>query len=338
MFVLQFRVGYRARIGYPSVLVTFRFRGEAQSVKLRGSLEALGDTELRRQDGEWALSLDLPSDTRVVYWFGLDGEDDWKRWVPDPANPNRYVYPAGLEFTREDDVVGSLLELPDARAWRWSVEREVPRGEVVEREVDGRRLWLYTPAAEPSARLLLFDGHQYKTLAATPVVLDNLIADGLIPPTGAVLVDTLDTESRWRDLQLNPDFLRWSTEVLLPASGFESPPQRTVVAGSSLGGLAATYFAVQRPDLFGNALVQAGWFPEEIPSGQPIRWYVDVGRFDGMTGEGTRALRDSLRAAGYDVAYQEYSGGHDFFWWRETLADGLIALLGSSGGAAKMPW
>jgi hypothetical protein len=95
MFVLQFRVGYRARIGYPSVLVTFRFRGEARSVKLRGSLEALGDTELRRQDGEWALSLDLPSDTRVVYWFGLDGEDDWKRWVPDPANPNRYVYPAG---------------------------------------------------------------------------------------------------------------------------------------------------------------------------------------------------------------------------------------------------
>ena len=39
------------------------------------------------------------------------------------------------------------------------------------------------------------------------------------------------------------------------------------------------------------------------------------------------AHRDDLHVAGYDVAYQEYSGGHDFFWWRETLADGLIALL-----------
>jgi enterochelin esterase-like enzyme len=40
------------------------------------------------------------------------------------------------------------------------------------------------------------------------------------------------------------------------------------------------------------------------------------------------ATRDSLRGNGYDVSYAEYPGGHDFFWWRETLADGLIALLG----------
>jgi len=298
----------------------------------------LGDTELSREDGEWSLQLDLPSDTRIVYWFGLDGEDDWKRWLPDAANPNRYVYPAGLEFTGDDEVVASLLELPDARPWRWSVERDVPHGEVVVREIDGRRVWLYTPAAEPSARLLLFDGHQYTALAAAPIVLDNLIADGLIPPVAAVLPDTLDTKSRWRDLDLNPDFLRWSTDVLLPASGFEAPPSRTVVAGSSLGGLAATYFALQRPDVFGNALVQAGWFPEGVPRGLSVRWYLDVGRFDGLMCESTPALRDSLRAAGYEVAYQEYSGGHDFFWWRETLGDGLIALLGSSGGAAKMPW
>jgi enterochelin esterase-like enzyme len=298
----------------------------------------LGDTELSREEGEWSLELDLPSDTRIVYWFGLDGEDDWKRWLPDAANPNRYVYPPGLEFTGDDEVVASLLELPDAPPWRWSVERDVPHGEVVVREIDGRRVWLYTPAAEPSARLLLFDGHQYTALAAAPIVLDNLIAGGLIPPVAAVLPDTLDTKSRRRDLDLNPDFLRWSTDVLLPASGFEAPPSRTVVAGSSLGGLAATYFAVQRPDVFGNALVQAGWFPEEVPRGLPVRWYLDLGRFDGMVRDGTIALRDKLREAGYEVTFQEYSGGHDFFWWRETLGDGLIALLGSSGGVAKMPW
>jgi enterochelin esterase family protein len=57
-----------------------------------------------------------------------------------------------------------------------------------------------------------------------------------------------------------------------------------------------------------------------------------------MVGDSPRVLREGLQAAGYEVAYQEYSGGHDFFWWRETLADGLIALLGSSGGAAKMRW
>ena len=31
---------------------------------------------------------------------------------------------------------------------------------------------------------------------------------------------------------------------------------------------------------------------------------------------------------GYDVSFRAFPGGHDYFWWRETVADGLIALLG----------
>jgi enterochelin esterase-like enzyme len=84
--------------------------------------------------------------------------------------------------------------------------------------------------------------------------------------------------------------------------------------------------------------VQAGWFPEPIPAALPVRWYLDLGRFDDMVRDGTLSLRDKLQSAGYEITFQEYSGGHDFFWWRETLGDGLIALLGSSGEAAKMRW
>ena len=38
----------------------------------------------------------------------------------------------------------------------------------------------------------------------------------------------------------------------------------------------------------------------------------------------TAFYRDVLGLA----VYREFPGGHDFFWWRETLAWGLIALLG----------
>jgi enterochelin esterase-like enzyme len=38
-------------------------------------------------------------------------------------------------------------------------------------------------------------------------------------------------------------------------------------------------------------------------------------------------LREDLRASGYEVAYRELPVGHDFFWWGETPADGLVALL-----------
>ena len=29
-----------------------------------------------------------------------------------------------------------------------------------------------------------------------------------------------------------------------------------------------------------------------------------------------------LESKGYEVIYQEYSGGHDYFRWRGTLAEG----------------
>jgi enterochelin esterase family protein len=315
--------------------VTFRYRGDARSVRLRGSMEALGDTELHRDGDAWSLTLDVPDGTRAVYWFGLDGAEDWLEWAPDPDNPQTYVYPAGLEFTGTHEVVASLLELPDARPYYWSLERDVPHGTLSEREISGRRVWTYEPVDQAEAAMLLFDGHAYTTIAPAQVVLDNLIAEGRIPPTAAVLPDSLDTPRRHRDLGLNEDFLAWVTETLLRSSAVTAPPERTVVAGSSMGGLSATWFAIRRPDLFGNALVQAGGFPGQpvvVPPGLPVRWYLDVGILDGLVRDSTRELRDDLRRAGYAVAYGEYAGGHDFFCWRETLADGLIALLGDPSG------
>ena len=307
-----------------------RYRGAARSVRVRGSIEAAGDAELRRDGDEWTTTLDLPADVRAVYWFALDGEDDWLRWLPDPANPKRYVYPRGLHFTGDDEVVGSLLEGPEAKPLLWSTPRDVPRGEVTLEELDGRRVWRYTPPAEPEALLLLFDGHEYTTLANTPAVLDNLLAEGLIPPTAAVLPDSPETAQRFRELGGDPAFLSWCTDRLLP----EFERERTVVAGSSMGGLAATWFAVERPDLFGGALVQSGGFPGmpvNVPPGLPVRWYLDVGVLEDRLLDSTRGLRDDLRAKGYEVAYQEFPGGHDFFWWQETLADGLRFLLRPGG-------
>ena len=68
----------------------------------------------------------------------------------------------------------------------------------------------------------------------------------------------------------------------------------------------------------------------------PLRFYLNAGSMElDMTGRGgsilvpNRHLRDVLRAKGYDVSYREFIGAHDYASWRETLADGLMLLMGS---------
>ena len=129
------------------------------------------------------------------------------------------------------------------------------------------------------------------------------------------------------------------------------------LAGSSFGGLASSYIALQYPDRFGKVLSQSGsywWsFPAKHPqfdgSDKPgwlrrrfaertttttttkTQFYLSAGTFEGAPNaqgvlEQNRLQRDVLRAQGYSVAYQEFMGGHDHLAWRATLPDALIAL------------
>jgi enterochelin esterase family protein len=68
----------------------------------------------------------------------------------------------------------------------------------------------------------------------------------------------------------------------------------------------------------------------------PLRSYLDVGRLETWSSRGggpsqslsNRHLRTVLQAKGYPVHYAEFAGGHSFFCWQLTLADGLQALFG----------
>jgi enterochelin esterase-like enzyme len=145
---------------------------------------------------------------------------------------------------------------------------------------------------------------------------------------------------------------------------FTRDARQTVVGGSSFGGLAAVFAGLRHSETFGNVLSQSGsfwWMPAKsakggsLPEGEsdyepnwmarqfiaspklPIRFYLDAGseEIDSSGGGNsilltTRSLRDVLRAKGYEVHFQEFAGGHGYLSWRGTLADGRIALLGSS--------
>ncbi len=224
---------------------------------------------------------------------------------------------------------------------------------------------VYTPPGYPNKEkvyglLLVFDEQWYLSRIPTPTILNNLQNDGKIPPLIAVFVDNGPGNARYVQLPGNPQFADFIADELIPWLHSQynicDKPERTIIAGASYGGLAATYISLRHPEIFGNVLSQSGsyWWPGPSESDrltdsysssnfitslvidspkQAVRFYLDAGSGElDMTGNGgdvlipNRHLGDVLRAKGYEVHYREFVGGHDFLSWRGTFADGLIIL------------
>lgn len=323
----------------------------------------------------WYLTSRVRADLRCTYRLAVDDMDnpaakteDWyertAHWFADPLNPATFVYPED-QLTHSPETVVSVAELPSAPAQPWIAPRaDGPHGELVQyphrSDILGneRRIWIYTPSgyrpdAEPLPLLVLFDGDTIRGPMPFPTILDNLIADGRIPPMIAVLVDSLTQEIRNRELPCGTPFLEYLTDELLPwvreRYRITTDPARTIVAGQSHGGQAAAFAALRRPDVFGNVISQSGsfwwspdgedeheWLTREYAASerQPVRFYVEAGLQEHGEAPGhgpsllvaNRHLRTILQTKGYDLQYTEYNGGHDYTCWRGSLADALITL------------
>src|SRR5581483_4358745 len=151
------------------------------------------------------------------------------------------------------------------------VERTRLKSQVLGNE---RPLSIYTPArpdasSQPSSLLILFDRWVYAHVLPTCAMLDQLIAQGSIPPTLVVMVGHPNKDARLRELPCYPPFVDFLARELLPwiRQRFQVsfPPARTVAGGMSYGGVAAAYAGLRYPELFGNVLAQSGslsWQPE----------------------------------------------------------------------------
>ncbi len=369
-----------------SALVTLLYRssGPCEHVLVLSSLGESGQDEMARLPGtdSWYRTYRLRRDLRTVYnflpnhapvdWLQLPLEEGQAAMnartafmVPDALNPGvfDFRFPPLPDGTARPPA--SLLELADAPPQPWIAARpDIPRGEVTSQRLDSAVMgnahivWTYTPPgysaeAEPYGLMVVFDGYAYTRTIDMPAILDNLLSESRIRP---LVVAFVQGQDRLAELLCNPAYARFIAEELVPwmrgRFHVASSPERTIVAGMSAGGLAASFMTLSRPDVFGNVLSQSGsywWRPEGDPEHEwltrqyvdcprhPVKFYLDVGLLErGPTfGAGpsmvtvNRHLRDVLRARGYSVSYHEFSGGHDFVCWRGTLARGLMALAGA---------
>lgn len=350
-------------------LVTFVWRDQGnQNVRLFGSPS--GDhNPLRKLPGSdvwWTsvvmdprarLSYGLAPDVPKVATAALQRRMILSTLQRDPLNPQ--TFPAQLD-ARDVYQGRSVLALPQAPAQPWVQARPaVAQGQLQRHTVhshilgNSRDVWTYVPAgAPPQALLVLFDAHAFVDDVPTPRILDNLMADGLLPPTAAVIVGNASPEARGQELPPNPKFAQFMAQELMPwvhQQGLGQLARHTVVAGSSYGGLVSSYLGLMHPELFGRVLSMSGsywWAPKEAPAGwmqrawqqlpaplPAVRFYVDAGLYE--TGRGGRSgivetsqeLAAVLRTQGLPVVQRSFVGGHDYVQWQGSLGCGLVALL-----------
>lgn len=312
----------------------------------------------------WHITLKLPADIRLGYVFRAN--DDLVPWHAEPEQGKRWALNRPDPYSRLRDSlqnIRSVIVGPRAAPDEWSRSRaDVPHGSVTTDTIrsaalgTGRAISVYVPPGNPSRDLpllVVFDGPVYRGGVRLPVILDNLIAAGKIRPVVAVFVSQVN---RMVELAPNEAFGAFSCgDVIdLARSQFRAGLRatETTVLGSSHGGLAATWTAMRCPDRVGNVIAESPsywWSPETDSEPEaltrqvarserlPLRFWLEVGRFEvdqtngGAPGQVAvaRHMRDVLTAKGYDLAYSEFSGGHEYQSWRVTLPAALEHFLGT---------
>jgi len=299
----------------------------------------------------------------------------------DPFNPNSLVSGAVLAnptIDREDRTRwDSLLVGPDADYPAGYFEPSVPGRDLHshllhsdafdnERTVEVYTPPAYDPEAGPYPIVLLLDGDSWPTAGGIPTALDNLIANGTIPPVLAAFVHNPTETSRNTEMACNPAFATLIADELLPflrqSYAVSSDPKDVILGGCSFAGLASSYVAFERPDAVGNAISgsgshgwcpaqggmpespqfadpqdaeqlsddeEPGWLIRRVAASErrPARFWVTIGRLETDMLRWSKRFRDVLQDKGYDVSYDEPCGGHEMGSMRVAAVRAIIGLL-----------
>ena len=313
----------------------------------------------------WYIAYEVRNNLRFVYYFSPNDplDNDWNdrfcnRVIYDRFSKKVLIFKGG---NGEEDYRSSYVIMPKSPEDIWVKKIEdVPTGNVEEFRFesknleDKRRVRVYTPYGydkeeKPYGFMILNDGNEYIDVLSAIETLNNIIDSKKIPPIVAVFIDS--TETRGKELKCNDSFCEIITKELIPwvrqTYNISNNPEEAVICGVSLGGLTATYLGLNYPEVFGNVLSQSGyyWYNSEdfAPNEDcwmstkfkeinrlPLKFYLDIGVLETKYKiiDTNINLRDTLISKGYHVDFQWFNSGHDYLSWGETLAHGLISLIG----------
>ncbi len=340
----------------------------------------------------WTTVVQSPVDALVSYRFVLDDpfldagqldDSGWQRLMvqaqrqsfADPSNPSR-IRPAAALFGLDapPESWESILDLGDVDGSSLFQPHQSPSGQLERFELTStelantRDVTVYLPPgyseqADQHPLVVLLDGPSWVTLGELPRALDAAIERRIIASPVVAFVHEAHGSGgladRTRELSCNAGHARLLLTELLPrlraAYRVDPSAAATVLGGASLGGLAATYTAMEQPGAIGNVLSISGsfWYgcerdgtPEwlarrlAVEPAAGFRLYQQIGRLEdaplalspGVSHlVANRHFRDVAVAKGHEVIYDELTTAHDQAAFRVAAMRGLAALLPGGG-------
>jgi enterochelin esterase-like enzyme len=308
----------------------------------------------------------------------------------DPGNPRKIIY--YLDYDNPDEYYGmeSVLELPLAplqsyipkkfEKVKYDLDMLKHEGRLLENlvqfsetslkdiddyrgETSTRKYWIYLPKAfvqnpETQYPLILFlDGSEYVHQIPSPLILDKMIDDQVLPPIIAVYLEYSNIY-RGREYDCNKAFSHFLSDDFfkLLRSKHQLPithnPRLITIAGSSMSGLAAFFASLMYPSIFGNVIAQSPSFEsKEIKAFKKMIDFkignctncfftMDIGSYETLpielqfmdadktlqaysSLEANKEVFNHLSGHGIKTTLHQYTGGHSAICWRGTLSDRL---------------
>ncbi len=334
----------------------FLHRTAAAPVEWRGDFTDWEKGEGYRigQTDVWTFRRTFHPEARLDYKIVEGGGS----WITDPLNPARQA--GGFGANSELRMPGWIFPSRVVR------KAGVAAGDFGPPElIESRRLgygvtvrtWVARRPEGAAPRLPILyvtDGSDYwsEEMGGLTATLDNLEAEGRLPPMVVVFVDAWDerhrVNRRVEEFQPNlPDrsrpveacpFCDFLVEELIPRVEARYPidGERRGILGTSYGGFHAALMGLRHPDRFRMVGIQSPaihrqtWFIPALSRAArlPRRVAIDVGLYEAWAIPGARALRDAFSAKGAAVRYQEVPDGHSWGHWRATVGPMLEFLYG----------
>ena len=291
----------------------------------------------------WAYSMELPVAAYLEYSFY---EPRTKQRIEDPLNRNA-VY-NGIGHYNHFFYMPEHSPTPLAE-----FRKNIPHGKVTRHQVEtwmladnGQRdVYFYRPPVkEPVPLLIVYDGADYLERAKLNVIVDNLIHEKRIRPIAMAFLQN-GGDHRGVEYACSDATIMWLDNIILPLArkklnllDIAKHAGAYGALGASFGGLMSMHTGLRMPEIFGKVISQSGVFESEgrdfaavdlirAKQSREIKIWMDVGHFDWLL-EDNRRLQPILRENGYDVAYREFSGGHNYTCWRDEVWIALEKMFG----------